>query len=339
MASLKFCPQSLGVQGLVSEYECTKIMERSRRGKLHRARKGRVSVMGNAPYGYDYIKHVEREKIRFEINEEEAKVVRKLFEWVGQERVSLKETVRRLKEEYIATLKGKGIWHPSTIRRILRNYAYKGQAAFGKTKAGPVMLEVKPKKNNSRRTHSIYSTDEENWIYIPVPKIVDEDLFNVVQEQLIENKQRARMQQRKETYLLQKLVVCKCCGRAYCGRRNYGKEKKIVSTYYTCLGTRNFYGNKICTNRSIRGEVLETVVWEEVKSVLKNPDRMVKEYQCRISEHKNELLDERFARRESQLKQNIKELINDYYIQENTSEEKYISKEEFKQAMKKMKQR
>ncbi|WP_375604469.1 hypothetical protein NOX90_03005 [Wolbachia endosymbiont of Anurida maritima] len=59
--------------------------------------------------------------------------------------------------------------------------------------------------------------------------------------------------------------------------------------------------------------MLETGVWEEVKSVLKNPDRMVKEYQCRISEHKNKLLDERFARRESQLKQSIKELINNYY--------------------------
>ncbi|MFP3032412.1 MAG: hypothetical protein ACEY3M_15235, partial [Wolbachia sp.] len=48
-------------------------------------------------------------------------------------------------------------------------------------KAGPVMLEVKPKKSNSRRTHSIYSTDEENWIYIPVPKIVDKDCVYLLQ--------------------------------------------------------------------------------------------------------------------------------------------------------------
>ncbi|WP_353288830.1 recombinase family protein [Wolbachia endosymbiont (group A) of Pogonocherus hispidulus] len=329
----------LGMQGLVSEYECTKIMERSRRGKLHAARKGSVSVMSKAPYGYRYIKKHVTGEARFEINEEEAKVVREVFMWIGEERISIREAVKRLREASVRTQTGKEVWHSSTIHKMLKNPAYKGQAAYGKTKAGPVMLEVKPKKSNSRRTHSIYSTDEENWIHIPVPKIVDEDLFNVVQEQLIENKQRARVQQRKETYLLQKLVVCKCCGRAYCGRRNYSKEKKIVYTYYTCLGTRNFYGNKVCTNGSIRGEVLETGVWEEVKSVLKNPDRMVKEYQCRISEDKNELLDERFARRESQLKQNIKELINDYYIQENTSEEKYISKEDFKQAMKKMKER
>lgn len=36
----------LGVQGLISEYECAKIMARSRRGKLHAARKGCISVMG-----------------------------------------------------------------------------------------------------------------------------------------------------------------------------------------------------------------------------------------------------------------------------------------------------
>lgn len=328
------------VQGAVGRFELRQILIRSMRGKLRAAREGCVSVISNAPYGYRYIrKHVEGGENKFEINEEEAKVVREVFMWIGEERISIREAVKRLREASVRTQTGKEVWHSSTIHKMLKNPAYKGQAAYGKTKAGPVMLEVKPKKSNSRRTHSIYSTDEENWIHIPVPKIVDEDLFNVVQEQLIENKQRARVQQRKETYLLQKLVVCKCCGRAYCGRRNYSKEKKIVYTYYTCLGTRNFYGNKVCTNRSIRGEVLETGVWEEVKSVLKNPDRMVKEYQCRISEHKNELLDERFARRESQLKQNIKELINDYYIQENTSEEKYISKEDFKQAIKKMKER
>jgi site-specific DNA recombinase len=67
----------------VAEYECTKIMERSRRGKLHRAKEGCVSVIGIAPFGYDRIKHADREKVKFEINEEEAKTVRQLFMWTG----------------------------------------------------------------------------------------------------------------------------------------------------------------------------------------------------------------------------------------------------------------
>ena len=46
---------SLRLKGLWSEYETTRIMERSRRGKLERAKDGRVSVITVAPYGYDRI--------------------------------------------------------------------------------------------------------------------------------------------------------------------------------------------------------------------------------------------------------------------------------------------
>jgi site-specific DNA recombinase len=70
----------LGMQGLIAEYERAKIMERNRRGKLHAARKGIISVMASAPYGYHYIKKsVGEGQARFEINEKEAGVVRHIF--------------------------------------------------------------------------------------------------------------------------------------------------------------------------------------------------------------------------------------------------------------------
>ncbi len=318
----------LGVQGLVSEYECTKIMERSRRGKLHRARKGRVSVMGNAPYGYDYIKHVEREKIRFEINEEEAKVVRKLFEWVGQERVSLKETVRRLKEEYIATPKGKGIWHPSTIRRILRNYAYKGQAVYGKTKAGPIKKEVKAVWKGRKKSYSVYSNDQENWIYIEIPSIIEEELFDVVQEQLVENRKRARMQRRRR-YLLQGLIVCQYCKYTYYGMYNTRGGRR----YYRCPGTdaKRFGGNKICNSKSIRTDILETVIWEEMNRVLKDPDAIAKEYQLGLLKDKNKQPNDELEKEISRLEQGIKRLAYTYA-------EEYITKEDFDSKAKAMTQ-
>src|SRR6059036_3138552 len=43
-------------QGMIAEYERAQILERSRRGKRHRAQLGEVSVMSNAPYGYRYIR-------------------------------------------------------------------------------------------------------------------------------------------------------------------------------------------------------------------------------------------------------------------------------------------
>jgi site-specific DNA recombinase len=124
----------LGMQGLVTEYEGTKIMERSRRGKLQRARDGCVSVITVAPYGYNRIKHVGRDQIKIAINEEEAKIVRQMFIWIGQERISIREVIRRLRDRSIRTRSGKKVWRPVVIWKMLRNPAYKGQAAFGKLK-------------------------------------------------------------------------------------------------------------------------------------------------------------------------------------------------------------
>src|SRR5262249_42379404 len=78
----------LQVQGMVAEYERAKILERSRRGKRHAAQVGSVNVLCGAPYGYHYIsKQLGGGAARFEVVEQEARVVRQVFMWVGQERV------------------------------------------------------------------------------------------------------------------------------------------------------------------------------------------------------------------------------------------------------------
>lgn len=324
----------LGMQGLVAEYECTKIMERSRRGKLHRAKKGCVSVIGIAPFGYNRIKHVDREKTKFEINEEEAKIVKQIFMWVGQERISIREVIRRLRDKSIRTRTGKKVWCPIIIWKVLRNPAYKGQAAFGKLK------RVEKRERNKQKV-SICRTDEDSWIYIPVPKIVDEGLFNKVQKQLDENRKRARMQREggKKKYLLQGLVVCQNCGYAYSGAQCGVEGKKF--SYYRCSSTiRITDGREKCTNKLVRTDMLETAIWEKVKNLLKNPEIIKNEYHRRIAENKNdESSDKKLARRENQIKQGIEKLMEDYYSQENVGDKGYISEEEFKQTMKRMRER
>jgi site-specific DNA recombinase len=67
----------LQVQGMVAEYERAKILERSRRGKLHAARRGSVNVLSGAPYGYRYVsKQGGGGQARYEVVLEEARVVR-----------------------------------------------------------------------------------------------------------------------------------------------------------------------------------------------------------------------------------------------------------------------
>ena len=78
----------LQVQGIVAEYERAQILERSRRGKLHAARHGSVAVLGGAPYGYRYVPaRVAGGQAAYEIVLEQARVIRQIFAWVGQERL------------------------------------------------------------------------------------------------------------------------------------------------------------------------------------------------------------------------------------------------------------
>src|SRR5262250_2708088 len=58
-------------QGMIAEYERAQILERSRRGKRHRARSGEVSVLSGAPYGYRYIRKSDEAPAAYELIESE----------------------------------------------------------------------------------------------------------------------------------------------------------------------------------------------------------------------------------------------------------------------------
>jgi site-specific DNA recombinase len=63
-------------QGMIAEYERAQILERSRRGKRHRARAGEISVLSGAPYGYRYIRKSDEAPASYALIEAEARVVR-----------------------------------------------------------------------------------------------------------------------------------------------------------------------------------------------------------------------------------------------------------------------
>lgn len=219
----------------------------------------------NRQNGYRYIdKHTGGGQASYEVNEEEAKVVRKMFFWMGYDRLSLGEVWRRINKLQPITRKGNTFWNRATIWRILKNPAYKGQAAFGKRKSGPIASRIRPQKRSSeqpRWNYSLYNTDKEDWIYIAVPAIVDEVLFDTVQEQLEENKKVARIQRDKAKNLLQGLTVCAICERAYYAKPSGYKKDNYV--YYRCSGTNRerFKSDlKICNNKPIRAETLEVAV-------------------------------------------------------------------------------
>ena len=285
----------LQVQGMVAEYERAKILERSRRGKRHAAGCGKVNVLGAAPYGYRYVTKQEGNgEASYQVVLEKARVVRQIFEWVGRDRLSLGEVRRRLLRQGIPSPRGRSYWDRTSVWAILKNPAYKGSAAFGKTRTGPRRPRLRAYRGQAeqpRRAYALYRVPQDQWTLIPVPAMVEEDLFDAVAEQLEENRHR-RQQQRSDRHLLQGLLACACCGHALYGKQpglRCRKGKGRAPAYYRCLGTEGYRygGQRICHNKPVRADLLEAAVWEDVCSLLNEPERIEQEYQRRLDERKD----------------------------------------------------
>jgi site-specific DNA recombinase len=281
----------LQVQGVIAEYERAKILERCRRGKQYAARRGSVNVLGGAPYGYRYIgKHEGGGEARYQVVAEEARVVRKIFVWFGQERCSIGEVCRRLRHDGVSTRTGKSTWDRSVVWSILKNPAYKGAAAFGKTRSGDLKPQrLRPQRGRPeqpRRPVSRVDTSSEDQIFINVPGLVSEELFGAVQAQLQENRQRRRDRPGGGRYLLQGLVVCKRCGYGCYGKpvSRASAKGKVPYAYYRCTGSDayRFGGQRLCWNKQIRTDILDAAVWEDVRQLLSEPERVRTEYQRRL---------------------------------------------------------
>src|SRR5215471_17980469 len=274
----------LQVQGVIAEYERAKFLERSRRGKRHAAQAGHVGILCHAPYGYRYVPKQEGGgDARFDIVWDEARVVQQVFAWVGQERCTINAVCRRLHQAGVRTRTGKAHWDHKTIWDMLKNPAYKGEAAFGKTgwmPVGPRLRAPRGRPAQSRRGYSGKDAPKEEWITIPVPALIDPALFDAVQEQLEENRRRARIPEKGSRYLLQGLLVCAKCGYAYCGRTNDARN-----AYYRCAGAMNIPRQgfqRVCWNKEVRMDQTDAAVWQEVCHLLEHPERLEQEYRQRL---------------------------------------------------------
>jgi len=286
----------LQMQSIIAEYERAKFMERGRRGKRHAAQSDSVNVMSCAPFGYRYVPVREGGgQARFEPNPDQARVVQQIFSFIGRDRCSLNEVCRRLQKAGELTASGRRIWSKQAVWHILQNPAYVGRAACGKTRMVPRNRKTRPRPPRGRpaeprRSNTPVSVDSKEWVFVPVPPLVDERLFRAAQEQLEENRTRARLGRRRLGYLLQGLTCCAICRYAYYGKttRERGPGDCLKDYwYYRCTGSDGycFGGERICSNGQIRAELPEDAVWREVCDLLRNPEELEREFK----ESKNSL--------------------------------------------------
>src|SRR5208283_1128792 len=204
-------------QGMIAEYERAQILERSRRGKRHRARSGEVSVMSGAPYGYRYVRKSDEAPASYAVTEAEAQVVRRVFELYTVTCLSIGAITRQLNAERIPTRKRSPRWERSVVWAMLRNSAYRGVAYFGKTRVATRSRVTRPLRlrgGMSKRDSAGHERPREDWVAIPVPQLVSEESFARAQELLQENKIRARRRTITPS-IVQGLVSCQKCGYAF----------------------------------------------------------------------------------------------------------------------------
>jgi site-specific DNA recombinase len=261
-------------QGMIAEYERAQITERCRRGKRHRAKTGSVNVLSGAPYGYRYLKKTDGSDSCYVIDENEAPAVRQVYQWYTEEGLSLGAIARRLTEQGVPTRRGKARWERSVVWAMLRNPAYIGRAAYGKTESAErrrITRPLRQKGGFSKRCRASRERPREQWIEIPVPALISEPTFARAQERLAQN-QRLSIKNTREITLLQGLLVCSECGYGLY-RTSTRTRKRRQAKYYRCLGSDRWRQlmKTPCTCRPIRVEDVDEAVWTQVQRLVEDP--------------------------------------------------------------------
>src|SRR5450631_3678752 len=272
-------------QGMIAEYERAQILERSRRGKRHRAQSGEVSVLSGAPYGYRYIRKADQVPASYVVIDAEARVVQRVYEMYTVEGLSIGAIARRLNAEGIPTRKHSARWERSVVWAMLRNPAYRGAAAFGKTRiAGRIRVTRALRRRGGLVSNNSFGHERprEEWIEIPVPALVSEDSFARAQELLYENKLRSRRRTITPSGV-QGLVSCQKCGYAFSRTSTCSSARKIH--YYKCIGSDGWrkLGGPLCDNRVVRQDLLDQIVWAEVIRLLEDPTLIQQELDRRLA--------------------------------------------------------
>jgi site-specific DNA recombinase len=272
-------------QGMIAEYERAQILERSRRGKRHRARAGEISVLSGAPYGYRYIRKREDAPAMYAVIESEARVVRQVYDHDTVTGWSIGAITRWLNDNRVPTRKAGTRWERSTVWAMLRNPAYIGTACFGKTRIAArqrVTRRLRLRGGLTTRNSANHERPREEWIEIPVPALIDEPTFARAQELLHDNKVRSRRRTIQPS-LVQGLVSCRRCG--YALSRTSTRSSARLIHYYRCIGSDSWrhLGGPRCDSRPVRQDLVDEIVWSEVIRLLEDPTLIQQELARRLA--------------------------------------------------------
>ncbi len=200
---------------------------------------------GIPPFGYDVVNQ------QYVVNEEEAKIVRKIFELYvkGESYPKIIEAIGQVRGKMGSYL------NRNSLHDILAKEIYIGTYTFNK-----LTTKVMRKYVGRRENKNVVRIED------AVPAIVDKDVWQAAQVRLNDRKGRGRYHA-KQHYALSGLVRCASCGATYAGQ--YSRNKRGYGTrYYVCVNRRK----KTCENPWVNADNLEKAVYDCIKEYFLNAD-------------------------------------------------------------------
>jgi site-specific DNA recombinase len=282
-----------GILDQLAKYEKAKIAERTRRGKLRKAREGRVICGATPTYGFRY--NETRDGLL--INEPEMRMVEKIFHLVA-DGVAVRAIQARLYTEGIAAPKGGPLWDDRVLRRLITNDVYRphsfeeiaglvtpevaarldpakeyGIQWFNRKKVS-VHTVTEPDGNGGRRYRKrnyVTLRPREEWIAVPVPSYLPSIVVDRARSAL-ENSKGYERKGLTRGWELRGLVRCPCgSGMGTLTSRSKGGPSYH---YYTCVRRRKQGKICTCTQKSLAAIEAEATVWGFISDLLQDPKKI-----------------------------------------------------------------
>jgi site-specific DNA recombinase len=284
-----------GILDQLAKFERAKTAERMRRGKLRKAREGKIVAAGTAPnFGFKY----NATRDGYMVDEEKMRIVRRIFHMVGVEKRSLKGIKKILQAEGVSTPAGNKYWHTRGIREFVLNDVYRPHTyeEIKELVSPAVAAMLDPERrygiwwfNRERVTRQqvaeislsgecayrekvkAITRPKEEWIAVPVPDSgIPREVVDAARAAIADNKP-ASSNGHRFWELSGGILRCAVCGLAMRTHVAHKGNKRFY--YYLCR--RRHEEPTACHNRKHqRAEKAERQVRELVYEAMTHPEQL-----------------------------------------------------------------
>ncbi len=288
----------------MAEMERADIAEKTKFWKIESLKKWNFSMWW-APM-YWFRKNIHTKKL--EINQEEAEIVRDIFDMYVNQNKTLGEISKILELRKIPSwvaknsewteIKKDSNWPIVKISRMLTCEAYIWSYNLNKTGTKQIIKKSEEKWRSIKKSEK-FLKDESEWIPISVESIINPDLFLEAQRKQNINKYRFNNRNKPViNHIFTWLLKCSCCWSNYKGAKGKKKNNWDFHIYYRCWRTNWYrFKDKKCNNWQIRESELMDNIYSSINKILSNPKNVIDKYltdgtiEVNIKKYKEEIIE------------------------------------------------